>query len=96
MSSATRLCPRLIRAKAISGLANNQLAEPRHGRALMDRGITYVPDYIVNAGGVMGAAALIYSNPTIEESQAKIRGLYDTILAVLAKAKAASSHSSLY
>lgn len=83
-----------IRAKAISGLANNQLAEPRHGRALMDRGITYVPDYIVNAGGVMGAAALIYSNPTIEESQAKIRGLYDTILAVLAKAKAASAPPS--
>ena len=83
-----------IRAKAISGLANNQLAEPRHGQALIARGITYVPDYVVNAGGVMGAAALIYSNPTIEESQAKIRGLYDTILAVLAEAKAAGAPPS--
>lgn len=83
-----------IKAKAICGLANNQLAEPRHGRALMDRGITYVPDYVVNAGGVMGAAALIYSSPTIEQSQAKIRGLYDTILAVLAEAKAAGAPPS--
>lgn len=83
-----------IKAKAISGLANNQLAAPRHGQALMERGITYVPDYIVNAGGVMGAAALIYSSPTIEQSQAKIRGLFDTILKVLAEAKATGAPPS--
>ena len=33
------------------GLANNQLKEVRHGKMLADRGITYVPDYVVNAGG---------------------------------------------
>ncbi len=83
-----------IRAKAISGLANNQLTASRHGRALMDRGITYVPDYVVNAGGVMGAAALIYSHPTIAESQQKIRGLYDTIVDILDRAKAAGAPPS--
>lgn len=77
-----------LQVKAVSGLANNQLAESRHGQALLDRGITYVPDYVVNGGGVMGAAALIYSKPTIEQSQAKIRGLYDTILGILNRAKA--------
>lgn len=77
-----------LKVKAVSGLANNQLAAGRHGQALLDRGITYVPDYVVNGGGVMGAAALIYSNPTIEQSQAKIRGLYDTILNILARADA--------
>ncbi len=83
-----------LKAKAISGLANNQLAEPRHGQALLDCGITYVPDYVVNGGGVMGAAALIYSEPSIEESQAKIRGLYEAILNILDHAKAAGAPPS--
>ena len=83
-----------IKAKAICGLANNQLAEPRHGEALRKRGITYVPDYVVNAGGIMGAGAMIYSKPTIEESRQRALGLYDTILAVLLKADAENRHSS--
>ena len=48
-----------IQAKAICGLANNQLAEDRHGAALRDAGIAYVPDYVVNAGGMMGASQVI-------------------------------------
>ncbi|MEM7343169.1 MAG: Glu/Leu/Phe/Val dehydrogenase dimerization domain-containing protein [Chloroflexota bacterium] len=75
-----------IKATVICGVANNQLAEPRHGEALQQRGITYVPDYVVNAGGIMGAGAMIYSTPTIEESQQRALGLYDTILAILEKA----------
>jgi leucine dehydrogenase len=42
-----------LRAKLICGGANNQLAEPRHGAMLAARGITYVPDYLANAGGVI-------------------------------------------
>ncbi len=37
----------------IAGAANNQLAEPRHGQTLSDRGILYAPDYVINAGGVI-------------------------------------------
>ena len=83
-----------IKAKAICGVANNQLAEPRHGEALRQRGIGYVPDYVVNAGGIMGAGAMIYSKPTIEESRQRALGLYDTILAVLSKADAENRPSS--
>ena len=60
-----------IQAKAICGLANNQLAEDRHGAALRDAGIVYVPDYVVNAGGMMGASQVIYSEPS---RAAAIRG----------------------
>jgi leucine dehydrogenase len=83
-----------IKAKAVCGLANNQLAEQRHGEALRARGITYVPDYVVNAGGMMGAAALIYSTPTREASRQRILELYDTILAILARADAENRSSS--
>jgi leucine dehydrogenase len=83
-----------ITAKAICGLANNQLAEPRHGDALRARGIAYVPDYVVNGGGVRGAAPMIYSTPTREASKQSILRLHDTILAILAKADAEDRSSA--
>ncbi len=47
--------PRL-RVKAIAGAANNQLKEPRHGAALVARGILYAPDYVINAGGIINVS----------------------------------------
>jgi leucine dehydrogenase len=47
--------PRL-RCKLVAGAANNQLAEDRHADALAKRGILFVPDFVLNAGGVIGAA----------------------------------------
>jgi len=44
--------PRL-RCHAVAGAANEQLAEPRHGDSLHERGILYGPDYVVNAGGLL-------------------------------------------
>jgi leucine dehydrogenase len=45
-----------MRARIVAGAANNQLAEPRHGHALAERGILYAPDYVINAGGVIDIA----------------------------------------
>lgn len=83
-----------IQAKAICGLANNQLAKEKHGEMLMEKGITYVPDYVVNAGGMMGAGSRIYSQPSMEESKKSVLGLYDTILSLLAKAQKDNRPSS--
>lgn len=47
--------PRL-QAEIIAGAANNQLAEDKHAALLKQRGILYVPDYVLNAGGVISAA----------------------------------------
>jgi leucine dehydrogenase len=46
----------VLRAPIIVGGANNQLRAPRHGVALHNRGILYVPDYIANAGGLIDVA----------------------------------------
>jgi leucine dehydrogenase len=43
----------VLRARVIGGAANNQLAEPRHGEALRQRGILYAPDYVINGGGII-------------------------------------------
>lgn len=38
----------------IAGSANNQLAdEKKHGKLLLDKGILYAPDYLINAGGLI-------------------------------------------
>lgn len=42
-----------LKCKAVAGAANNQLAEPRHGKALHERGIHYAPDFVINAGGLI-------------------------------------------
>lgn len=39
--------------KIVAGAANNQLHEERHGKALMDRGIVYAPDFVINAAGII-------------------------------------------
>jgi leucine dehydrogenase len=77
-----------IKARVICGLANNQLAEPRHGEALQRRGIAYVPDYVVNAGGMMGASTVIFDTPSREASVKRIHGLYETIQSILEQADA--------
>ena len=45
-----------LRVKAVAGGANNQLAVPSDGDALMVRGILYAPDYVINAGGIINVA----------------------------------------
>ncbi|MFZ9396771.1 MAG: NAD(P)-binding domain-containing protein, partial [Erythrobacter sp.] len=42
-----------LRARAVAGGANNQLATGREGAMLQDRGILYAPDYVINAGGII-------------------------------------------
>ena len=42
-----------LKAKAVAGGANNQLAKGHEGAALQERGILYAPDYVINAGGII-------------------------------------------
>ena len=77
--------PRL-KGRLVSGGANNQLRSPRDGDALLARGITYVPDYVANAGGVLsGAGDLLGWEP--EQVKGKIEGIFETTLEVLESAR---------
>jgi valine dehydrogenase (NAD+) len=46
----------VLTARIVCGAANNQLAHHSIEKLLADRGITYAPDYVVNAGGVIQVA----------------------------------------
>lgn len=78
--------PRL-KAKAVCGLANNQLAEERHGEELMRRGIVYAPDYVVNAGGVIYGSDDIFKTHDNSQAEAKIRGIADVLGEIFERAK---------
>ncbi len=42
-----------LKCKIVAGSANNQLADNEHGDMLMKKGILYIPDFVINSGGVM-------------------------------------------
>ncbi|MGJ8668234.1 MAG: Glu/Leu/Phe/Val family dehydrogenase [Oceanococcus sp.] len=46
-----------IQARVVAGGANNQLQHDSDGRRLMQKGILYAPDYVINAGGIINVAA---------------------------------------
>ena len=47
----------VMKAKLVCGAANNQLATPDVAALLLERGIAYAPDYVVNAGGIINVSA---------------------------------------
>ncbi len=47
---------RRLAARAVAGAANNVLAKSRHGDQLHERGILYVPDFVINSGAVIRGA----------------------------------------
>ncbi|KKD06513.1 Leu/Phe/Val dehydrogenase [Streptomyces sp. WM6386] len=76
-----------LTAKVVCGAANNQLAHPGVEKDLADRGILYAPDYVVNAGGVIQVADELHGFD-FERCKAKAAKIYDTTLAIFARAKA--------
>ena len=70
-----------IKAPVVCGGANNQLADPRHGRALHRRGILFVPDYVANAGGAISATRVLLGRDEAEVSR-RVEAIYDTCMRV--------------
>ena len=75
-----------LKVDIIAGGANNQLAEERHGDLLEERGITYAPDYVINAGGLVNVNAEL-EGWTPDRARNKAGEIYDTILMVFDIAK---------
>ncbi len=71
-----------LTASVVCGGANNQLAHPGIEQQLADRGITYAPDYLVNAGGVIQVADEL-NGFDLERARKRAIGIFQTTLDVL-------------
>lgn len=70
-----------MQAKIICGAANNQLCNDNIPSLLSNRGILYVPDYVANAGGVIGGCRMDCDYSAMQ-AQAKIADIYGTCLEI--------------
>jgi leucine dehydrogenase len=78
----------LIRAPIIAGGANNVLEdEDSDSRQLGQKGITYAPDYVINAGGLMSVYAELRGYPH-EKAMTDAENVFNTVKRVLHKAQA--------
>ncbi|MEA3501559.1 MAG: Glu/Leu/Phe/Val dehydrogenase dimerization domain-containing protein [Actinomycetota bacterium] len=72
--------PRL-RCSAIAGSANNQLAVDTDIERIVERGILYAPDFVVNAGGVINIAVET-DGYSAERAGMMVDRIYDNLVAV--------------
>lgn len=85
----TRTIPELA-AKFVCGAANNQLEVEDDGARLVERGITYAPDYVVNAGGIINVSAE-YLGETADVVEGRVRAIAPRLMRVLETAKSNGS-----
>jgi leucine dehydrogenase len=76
-------------AAIICGAANNQLATEADGARLVARGVTYAPDYVANAGGIINVSAE-YLGESADVVDARIKAIATRLMKVLETAKAES------
>jgi leucine dehydrogenase len=85
----------LLRCRGIGGSANNQLATAADGDRLVERGILYAPDYVINAGGVINVAIeLKPEGYQARQGLQQVNKIYDVLLEIFHQSKL--SHQSTH
>src|SRR5918992_3426638 len=72
-----------FRCKIIAGAANNQLASVEHGDKLMDLGILYAPDFVINAGGLINVEDELRGYDR-ERAMKRVEGIYKQLQRIFA------------
>jgi leucine dehydrogenase len=73
-----------LKCSIIAGAANNQLKdEVRHGYMLMDKSITYAPDFLINAGGLINVYNEFLGNYNRNRVFEHAEKIYTTCLNIL-------------
>ena len=64
-----------LRVPVVAGGANNQLAKAEDGVRLMERGILYAPDYVINAGGIINVSTEYLKDGDASVVRSRIEGI---------------------
>ena len=75
-----------LNVKVVAGAANNQLATEQDGARLMEHGIVYAPDYVINAGGIISVAAEYDGTANAQEVDARVADIGPRTYAILEEA----------
>jgi len=76
-----------LKVDIVAGAANNQLERSRtHSQALLDKGILYAPDYVINGGGLINVYGELHGW-SLQQSKDKAGHIYDTLLHIFQLAK---------
>ena len=75
-----------LNCRAIVGSANNQLATEEDADRLMERGILYAPDFVVNAGGLINVYDELHGYSKIRALH-RVDSIYDATMKILETAE---------
>ncbi|MGP3933063.1 Glu/Leu/Phe/Val family dehydrogenase [Nonomuraea sp. KM88] len=72
-----------LRCAAVAGPANNQLATEHVADLLHRRGIAWVPDHVVSAGGVINTLAVELHHESADEAHKRVEAIEHTVADLL-------------
>lgn len=76
-----------LSCKIVAGAANNQLAnEEIHGKRLMEEGILYAPDFLINAGGLINCYSELHGYNR-DRAMKGAEQIYDTTIKIIEHAE---------
>ncbi len=74
-----------LKCRAVVGCANNQLATDQDGFRLVEKGILYAPDFVVNSGGIINVFCE-YEGYDPQRAMRLAEGIFDTTREILRRA----------
>ena len=76
-----------LKCAIIAGAANNQLAnEAKHGQIVVDKGMIYAPDFLINAGGLINCYSEL-EGYNRDRAMSKTEEIYNTTMNILIRAE---------
>jgi leucine dehydrogenase len=76
-----------LRVHVVAGGANNQLENDTAGHILFERGITYAPDYVINAGGIIMVTAEYLGTTSLEKVERAIGAIGERTSEILERSR---------
>lgn len=82
------------KAKMIAGAANNQLAHHNNTHAMKSKDIIYLPDFLINSGGLIHVA-MEYAHQDISKENEKLDDIYHITTTMLERAAASGKTTNV-
>ena len=83
-----------LQAPVVAGGANNQLATAADGDRIQARGITYAPDYVINAGGIINVSTEYLKDGDQSEVRRRIEGIPGRLREIWAESEATGRNAA--